>query len=82
MSLVLLQENGKGNTQGECRCLDRLHVLAVGGDILLLQRLLQYGAAMADRFMTFQPPSDLFANPAQNSFGSGGYVIHGENFKF
>ena len=82
MSLVLLRENETQKFNGECHSLQRLHVLAVGDDVLLLQRLLQYGATMAERTITFQPPSDLFTSPAPDSCGSGSYFIHGGNIVY
>ena len=55
-----------------------LSLLVIYEDLLVVQRLLEYGASFAKRMIVHSPISELFASCSRNPFGSDSCMINGK----
>ena len=60
---------------GHSRCLS---LLVINEDLLLVQRLLKYGASFAKRMIVHSPISELFASCSRDPFGTDSCMINGK----
>ena len=72
LSLVLL---GSKND----KTVNKLDILALGQDSLMIKRLLKYGASFAPRLLMYSTVSDLFAAVSRDSSGTGTYIVNGKS---
>ena len=55
-----------------------LNFLIISEDLLLVQRLLLYGASFAKRMIVYSPMSELFASCSRDPFGFDTCMINGK----
>lgn len=60
---------------GHSKCLS---LLVINEDLLLVQRLLKYGALFAKRMIVHSPISELFASCSRDPFGTDSCMIKGK----
>ena len=60
---------------GHSKCLS---LLVIYEDLLLVQRLLKYGASFAKRMIVHSPISELFASCSRDPFGTDSCMINGK----
>lgn len=59
---------------------NKLDILAIGQDSLIIQRLLMYAGSFASRLVVYSTASNLFATVSRDLSGTGTYIINGKPF--
>ena len=78
MCLVLLHYSESTENNNPIHTKSQLHLLVISEDLLMLQRLLLYGASFAKRMIVSSPISELFASCYRDPFGSGTCMVNGK----